>query len=716
MKFLDYISISSTSNILFEKDHRSKMVKFGIPEGVAEYLHNFDDKYSIWFANQIKDMEGYKRALDKVNWINNNLREDMVGIMDWVANIPQTRLSDYNWEDAVRMQREYHERFKRSSREIHETNKIIKEYDDGFYWVDLESPFCREEGELVDHCGRTHMAETIWSLRSYSKAEDKLFGWVSMAVSPSEGKWTQAKAAKNSVPPEKFHKYIADILVSNEIFKYQKEYKADFNDQHLYEYVDSHREEFDNPDEILEKIEGNRVAYDDFVKLIPSDMEYYRCHLDEDYYYDEDGSTISAHLSFSASIEPSELDLDDKSEEELETIFKDGFEIDFGKIFNYYLETHYNDDAIRVSITDGIIEIDVYFNTEDNQYYQMDEVGLISCENFMDDLYRNDKNFDKEEFIEAIKDWLKKEEHIESSYMYFLNKIKTISESKDLKNADIIIDPDYDNFAVIFTFPIYNVPIDIPYNDTDDGSSLAHSNSSLLYIKRIFDDFTLFKNAGRGVPETIKMLLGERDPTAYIFHFINKLFKGLDFATIKIEVSELGGVNRSLNISFSYEFDDVKDNQRYSSDFFDREIKRLFGIDSYIPRLKNGFNKMLLKLVLPEFKDNIIKLSMDDIEYELIKTERDGDPRYDTGDIIIKSDYLKNDVSEYISWYGNPKFAELMDDPELLKNTVEKILESMPLFKKDYKPDLSKVDDYILPRDDYTPKKFNEMFLKAFND
>ena len=116
------------NDILLEKDHRQKMMKFGIPEPVADYLHSVDDKYSIWFANQIKNMEGYQTSRSKVNWIQVNLQTAMQGIIDWVKNTPNVLLKNYNWEQAVEAQEDYHANIKTKTLEGEEENKILKKY------------------------------------------------------------------------------------------------------------------------------------------------------------------------------------------------------------------------------------------------------------------------------------------------------------------------------------------------------------------------------------------------------------------------------------------------------------------------------------------------------------------------------------------------------------------------------------------------------------
>jgi hypothetical protein len=273
-------------SLLLEKDHRKKMIKFGIPEDVADYLHNFSSKYSIWFANQIKDLGNYKNSQDKVNWIRVN-EGQFTGILDWVRNTPNINLKDYNLQQAVQAAAEYHNNLKATSLEGEEKNTIIKKYGDGFYWVDLETSDCREEGGAMGHCARTS-AETMFSLRKYTPETQTIDPVVTVAANPDDGSWQQAKGKKNSKPKEEYWKYIADILVEYNMLVYKPEYDSsnDFRNDDLYRYVEENQEEFENAEEILENIEESLITFEDFENAYKEgggeDCKYYSMYIDDD--------------------------------------------------------------------------------------------------------------------------------------------------------------------------------------------------------------------------------------------------------------------------------------------------------------------------------------------------------------------------------------------------------------------------------------------------
>jgi hypothetical protein len=391
---------------LLEKDHRQKMMKFGITGDVAEYLHSIDDKYSIWFANQIKNMEGYQNSRSKVNWIQANLQTAIQGIMDWVKNTPNILLKNYNWEQAVEAQEDYHTNIKTKTLEGEEKNTILKTYDDGFYWVDLETSRCTEEANLMGHCASTG-ANTIYSLRRFTP-ETGIEAFVTIGASPDGGEWRQAKGKKNTHPKQEYYSYIADILVSKDMLRFRSEYdsKNDFDGNDLKVYIEENPEEFENPDEILEQIEEQNVSFEDFQK-IHNDMEmdnlkYFSIYLDGDY-VDEVGSVnhrpnvyftmdTSKFGEFALNVERFiEGDGTDSGEDtpKSKAIMEALFDKDF--YFEY----------VRVEVENGLITFHGDIQ-DDDSYSTVSDEGLKNYETFCEYFRNLDQNVDEDELFNNL--------------------------------------------------------------------------------------------------------------------------------------------------------------------------------------------------------------------------------------------------------------------------------------------------------------------------
>jgi len=205
-----------------------------------------------------------------------------------------------------------------------ETNKIIKKYNNGFYWVDLEDTHCTEEGKLGGHCGSTGKGDTLFSLRKYDPNTNSREAFVTIAISPIKrkpagktkievkktphhtpvkdfkkiryvtpsGTWYQAKGKKNSKPKKEYYPYIADILIQYNTFEFEPEYESgtDFTAQDFTKYIENNEDKYENADVILSQIaeqgiEGKADAIwdkykDSFTKIIP----HYDFDGDEDTY------------------------------------------------------------------------------------------------------------------------------------------------------------------------------------------------------------------------------------------------------------------------------------------------------------------------------------------------------------------------------------------------------------------------------------------------
>ena len=402
MKFIDLYQ-----ELILEKDHRQKMVKFGIPEDVAQYLHDFNDKFSIWFANQIKNMQGFQNSNSKINWINANLQTDMRGIIDWVQNMPNIQLKSYNWDEAVAAHKNFHENIQTKTVEGEENNKILKKYKDGFYWVDLETNSrCEEEKSLMGHCATTD-AETLYSLRRFDSGRG-IEAFVTIGASPTEGVWRQAKGKRNSKPKDEYFKYIADILVRSGMLKYKTEYDSpnDFDASDLKEYVEANPEQFDDPDTILMQIEEENTSFDDFVeKLDQSDfkeLKYFSTYLDVDdnyvmhsiYFHFPIKLDIFKEYAFNVAEYITNRDFDDTLEA------KDLLHDIFGHVYSF----NYG----RIEVQDDEIVFGGDLNDEDD-VSTLDDSGLENFENILN-YYEGEESYinsrAKNDFIEKFIDHL----------------------------------------------------------------------------------------------------------------------------------------------------------------------------------------------------------------------------------------------------------------------------------------------------------------------
>lgn len=418
-------------DLLLEKDHRKIMVnKIGIPEDVAEWLHEYDDKRSLWFANEIAKMDGFQNSRQKINWIQTNILTEMQGILDWIRNTPNVNLRRYDWNQAVEAQREYHENLEAQSLEIHETNKILKKYEDGFYWVDLETSVCtEEEGKLMGHCARTS-AETMYSLRKYTPETQTIEAFVTIAANPRDGNWQQAKGKRNSRPKDEYHYYIADILVEEDLLEYQHEYDSanDFTNADLYDYISNNPEQFENPDKLLEKIDEHRVTQEDFEKVLNEfDFQYYSVNIVDEV----EGNRIVVDYSIGTDIPHDKLPdeyYDDilmnmEGVNELgHTEKRDLVHRIFGEFVS---EPH-------IAVYENHISVGGDTQSDDN-IFSLTKDGLDSFKETLDNYKLEEDQLEKDEIIKQFLEYCF-ENILETNYGNFIEKLETDIENRDFSD------------------------------------------------------------------------------------------------------------------------------------------------------------------------------------------------------------------------------------------------------------------------------------------
>jgi hypothetical protein len=95
-------------------------------------------------------------------------------------------------------------------------DNILIKFPDGYAWIDLESPSCRQEGNAMGHCGNTasyNGDDTILSLRkSVNYNGDKWWYPVCTFVLDGNGELGEMKGRNNDKPQNRYHPYIISLL------------------------------------------------------------------------------------------------------------------------------------------------------------------------------------------------------------------------------------------------------------------------------------------------------------------------------------------------------------------------------------------------------------------------------------------------------------------------------------------------------------------------
>lgn len=216
--------IKMLAGVLTENKNE-KLMKLGFSDEFATYLNDVGGKYALvlgdWSTRQYAKDHGVsssnlKEILPQVDqnkvieYLKNN--ETTVNtIMEWLKfpNREQVDLKQIKTlEEALDAAIEWHQTLQASGQITDESGEIIKQYPEGYYWIDLKTNNSPEEGNAMGHCGRDGKATTLLSLRDKKTKEPH----VTIAYNENDGTITQVKGKSNKKPIEKYMKFVIDLL------------------------------------------------------------------------------------------------------------------------------------------------------------------------------------------------------------------------------------------------------------------------------------------------------------------------------------------------------------------------------------------------------------------------------------------------------------------------------------------------------------------------
>ena len=263
--------INITKTLILEASARDVLVnKLKLSDKAADFFVDKCGKLAIIMVNKI--IEAIKNSHEVTNEVaiillDKDYRpfsENLVSIMDWIrvglnGNLGSHKNDDY--QTLVKESKKWHDELEVGSGiynyEENEDNIVIDFRDKngmGFYWVDLMTSRCTDEQKRMGHCASTG-GDTLYSLRETRRINDKFTinkSHLTAAIEEQNEGFSilQLKGQKNSKPAEKYHQYIAKLLISPtvNIVGFGSEYDsasdfklADLNDD-LFKLVMKHNE------------------------------------------------------------------------------------------------------------------------------------------------------------------------------------------------------------------------------------------------------------------------------------------------------------------------------------------------------------------------------------------------------------------------------------------------------------------------------------------
>ena len=227
--------INVTKSLILEASAKDVLVnKLKLSDKAADFFVEKCGKLAIIMVNKI--IEAIKNSHEVTNEVaiillDKDYRpfsENLVSIMDWIrvglnGNLGSHKNDDY--QTLVSESKKWHDELEVGSGiynyEENEDNIVIDFRDKngmGFYWVDLMTSRCTDEQKRMGHCASTR-GDTLYSLREIRRINDKFTINKSHLTAAMEEKddgfiILQLKGQKNSKPAEKYHQYIAKLLIS----------------------------------------------------------------------------------------------------------------------------------------------------------------------------------------------------------------------------------------------------------------------------------------------------------------------------------------------------------------------------------------------------------------------------------------------------------------------------------------------------------------------
>lgn len=228
---------------------------------IFNYLKGKDYEKFLEKSN-FKTDEDIENAINMIlKPIIDNTKFKFTEIFDYILspvrniNINSINLVNSSFQDLLNKSEEWHKELKASGLILKEDGFILKEYPDGFYWIDLQTNQCREEGDAMGHCARTN-ADTLLSLRertikgiqphvtvAIDYENDEEPDWNELEKNnelPKYSKIHQMKGKGNKKPIDRYHKYIVDLLCDEnlDIYELDMDEYSPQDDFHIFDVKD----------------------------------------------------------------------------------------------------------------------------------------------------------------------------------------------------------------------------------------------------------------------------------------------------------------------------------------------------------------------------------------------------------------------------------------------------------------------------------------------
>lgn len=233
------------------EDKRNALLRMGYTKELANFIHSefqpYSNKYGDWIGKQFITPEAFKNTTEDIGqfiksmlttlkeenvedriatekfvnkWASKKIEEhknEIIEVLEWASKRSGgLRIENYSFLDLQQMMYKF--------KDQEEYSKVIKSFQDGWKWVDLQGSCSPEEAKDMGHCGNDDRGD-LWSLRDPNAKSH-----ITLTIT-NDGKIVQMKGAGNSKPNKKYFKYIASLLAEPSLVKSVKQNR--FHDAEL---------------------------------------------------------------------------------------------------------------------------------------------------------------------------------------------------------------------------------------------------------------------------------------------------------------------------------------------------------------------------------------------------------------------------------------------------------------------------------------------------
>lgn len=253
-------------------------------------LKSYHKKYDLALANMLqKDfMNDDSGGLTFSEWYTRNIskyKPKIQGLVDWLTGRNERpnpsepdslNVKDISFTQALQYSKDWHEHIAKVSYTVSRDADVRQEqenalivFQDGSYWIDLETSNDSDEAEAMGHCGNTS-ADTLISYR-----DNEGNPHLTMAFNYSDRSYQQLKGKGNSKPSPKYHDVIYRIFKELDINSYRSKYDPE-DDFIVTDLPEKQAEELTNkhPDLL--------PALMQMIKILDGDIKGYLSDFDSD--------------------------------------------------------------------------------------------------------------------------------------------------------------------------------------------------------------------------------------------------------------------------------------------------------------------------------------------------------------------------------------------------------------------------------------------------